>query len=261
MKGEFMNNLLCRQLALDYCCREEEVRDKENHFTEFSFPEGRRRFREEKDCFLKMAIVNGKLLASGNASIIGWCEKEFGKTTGEWFFEPETLRIIDRRLQESGYMIGMLHPFYISETISAADTKDYEIRWYEGEDIEQFRGDRRFKEAYSFCEEAPDVLGVGAVRNGNILGMAGASADSPIMWQIGINVMPEAEGLGIAKMLVRLLKNEILSRGIQPFYGTAISHLASQSVALGSGFHPAWIEFAAKRITTGASGETEILIT
>lgn len=95
------------------------------------------------------------------------------------------------------------------------------------------------------------MLGVGAFRDGKILGMAGASADSPIMWQIGINVMPEAEGLGIAKMLVKLLKNEIIRRGILPFYGTAISHLASQSVALGSGFHPAWIELAAMRASQG----------
>ena len=57
-----MNDILCKQLALDYCCREEDVKDKEHHFTEFSFLEGRRRFREEKDCFLKITIVNGKIL-------------------------------------------------------------------------------------------------------------------------------------------------------------------------------------------------------
>ena len=243
----YINNFLCKQLALDYCCREEDVKDNQHHFTEFSFLEGRRRFREEKDCFLKVTIVNGKILASGNISIIEWLEKEFGNAKGEWFFEPETLRRIDHKLQEAGYKIGMLHPFYIADSISKVDPKEYEIRWYEGKDIEQFHGDERFKEAYSFCTEAPDVLGVGAYKDGEILGMAGASADSPIMWQIGINVMPEAEGLGIAKILVELLKNEIIKRGAVPFYGTAVSHLASQSVALGSGFHPAWIELVSAK--------------
>lgn len=42
--------------------------------------------------------------------------------------------------------------------------------------------------------------------------MAGATSDSDSMWQIGINVMPEAEGLGIGSMLVAVLKNEILKR-------------------------------------------------
>ena len=242
-----MNLFLCRQLALDYCCREEDVRDKENHFTEFSFQEGRRRFREEKDCFLKITVVNGKVLASGDPSIIKWCEQKFEKTAGAWFFEPENLRIIDSRLQESGYKIGMMHPFFISDTISDAGPGEYEIRWFEEDEIGQFRGDERFKNAYSFCEEAPDVLGIGAFRKGMVLGMAGASADSPIMWQIGIDVRPEAEGLGIGKMLVTLLKNEIIRRRILPFYGTAFSHLASQSVALGSGFHPAWVELAATK--------------
>ncbi len=239
-----MNDILCRQLALDYCCSPDDVRDREHHFTEFHFQEGRRRFREEKECCLKITVVNGKILASGEASVIEWCRKEFADASAEWLFEADNLRKIDARLQEAGHRIGMLHPFYVSDEVSEVCPGDYEIRWYEGRSIEQFRGDGRFKEAYSFCGEAPDVLGVGALKDGEILGMAGASADSPIMWQIGINVMQGAEGRGIGKELVGLLKNEIIRRGILPFYGTSISHLVSQSVALGSGFHPAWIELA-----------------
>lgn len=43
--------------------------------------------------------------------------------------------------------------------------------------------------------------------------MAGATSDSDMMWQIGINVMQGAEGLGIGSMLVEILKNEILDLG------------------------------------------------
>ena len=76
--------------------------------------------------------------------------------------------------------------------------------------------------------------------------MAGATSDSDSMWQIGINVMPEAEGLGIGSMLVAVLKNEILKRGKLPFYGTSMSHIASQRVALGAGFVPMWAELYCK---------------
>ena len=89
------------------------------------------------------------------------------------------------------------------------------------------------------------MLGVAAVKDGVILGMAGASADSPHLWQIGINVLPEARGQGIAEMLVSLLRNDVLAAGRLPFYGTSISHLASQRVALKSGFLPAWFELVA----------------
>ena len=72
--------------------------------------------------------------------------------------------------------------------------------------------------------------------------MAGASSDSSSMWQIGINVLPEARGRQIATMLVSLLKNEVLSLGKLPYYGTAMSHIISQRVAIKSRFLPAWSE-------------------
>jgi predicted GNAT family acetyltransferase len=90
------------------------------------------------------------------------------------------------------------------------------------------------------------VLGVAALRKGEIVGMAGASADSPTMWQIGINVEPACRGEGLASLLVTLLKNEILKRGVLPFYGTALSHIASQRTALVAGFLPAWAELVAE---------------
>ena len=104
----------------------------------------------------------------------------------------------------------------------------------------------RFGEAFLFHELPKDEIGVGAYRDGVLLGMAGATSDSDSMWQIGINVMPEAEGLGIGSMLVAVLKNEILKRGKLPFYGTSMSHIASQRVALGAGFVPMWAELYCK---------------
>ena len=93
-----------------------------------------------------------------------------------------------------------------------------------------------------------DEIGIGAYKDGMILGMAGATSDSDMMWQIGINVMPDAEGLGIGSMLVAIIKNEILSRGKLPFYGTSMSHIASQRVALAAGFVPAWAELYCEAI-------------
>ena len=72
--------------------------------------------------------------------------------------------------------------------------------------------------------------------------------DSPVMWQIGINVDPDAKAKGIGKMLVSLLKNEILEMNRLPYYGTSMSHIASQKVALGAGFTPAWAELVTDRI-------------
>ena len=244
-----MNIILCHQLAADFCCAEEDVLARGNHFSEYVPRDGRRRFREGEECYLKIAAVNGKLLFTGDTGIVAWCRERWGMSGAEWIFEAEELRVLDERLRADGRQIAMVHPFYIAgaPTESCAESA-VELRWYRGEEIEAFRGDGRFNEAFSFCPEAPDVLGVAALRGGEIVGMAGASADSPTMWQIGINVAPEARGQGVATLLVTLLKNEILKRGILPFYGTALSHIASQRVALASGFLPAWAELVTEEI-------------
>ena len=78
--------------------------------------------------------------------------------------------------------------------------------------------------------------------------MAGASEDSKIMWQIGINVLEDEKGKGIASFIVQALKNEILNRGKVPFYGTVESHIISQKVALKSGFYPAFAEVKIRKI-------------
>lgn len=78
--------------------------------------------------------------------------------------------------------------------------------------------------------------------------MAGASADSPTFWQIGINVNKEYEGRHIASGLVSILKHDILQKGIVPYYGTSFSNLASQHVAVRAGFEVAWVELITERI-------------
>lgn len=236
-----MNQILARQLAIDFCTDIDSVLSKENVFTEYRRIEGRRIFHEE-ECFLKVAIVNGKILASGKKDIIAWVQDKYKNGNGAWFMDMECLHELEEGLAAFGCRIGQAHPFYIATNKSEVDTKDYNIRIFVGEELEQFRGDNRLGEAFIFVDLPKDEIGVGAYKNGKLLGMAGATSDSDMMWQIGINVMPEAEGMGIGTMLVSILKNEIIDRGKLPFYGTSMSHIASQRVALSAGFVPAWAE-------------------
>lgn len=57
------------------------------------------------------------------------------------------------------------------------------------------------------------------------------------------------QGKGISlNGLVKNIKNEILGRGRLPFYGTSMSHITSQRVALAAGFVPAWAELYCEEI-------------
>ena len=86
------------------------------------------------------------------------------------------------------------------------------------------------------------MLAVVAMDGGKIMGMAGCSADTPELWQIGIDILPEYRGCDVAKTLVTLLRNETFRRGAIPYYGKSLSNLPSWKTALGCGFRPFWIE-------------------
>ena len=255
------------QLALDYCCTPQEAADRENHFTIYEPRKGRRRFEERSRTFLKAVSYRNKLLFTGDEKIIEWCRSKFGNMEAAWFMEPGPMRELDRELEKYGYGIDKIHPFFVprdeileNRSLNCENDNSgncgYEVRLYRGDEIEVFRGDRRFGYAFSFCETAPDVIGAAAVREGEILGMAGASADSDTFWQIGIDITQEARGLGIGKALVTRLRDEILKCDKVPYYGTAVSHTLSQNIAVLSGFRPAWTELTTTD-SAADSGKTE----
>ena len=127
------------------------------------------------------------------------------------------------------------------------------------EQIESFRGDKRYSNALGFSTTRPDVLVLAAypvdedVPDAPAAGespalaypiaMVGLSDDSPIMRQIGIDVLPAWRGAGIASALVRDAARLTLAEGYLPFYGTSPSHMLSQRVALNAGLVPTWWEY------------------
>ena len=125
------------------------------------------------------------------------------------------------------------------------------------EQIESFRGDKRYSNALGFSERRPDVLvlaayavdgagdteGAGIPANADPVAMVGMSDDSPIMRQIGIDVLPAWRGAGIASALVCDAARLTLAEGYLPFYGTSPSHMLSQRVAMNAGLVPTWWEY------------------
>lgn len=241
-----MNPLLIRQLSADFCCTEAEVSDTLHHFSVFMPRPDRRLYQEIRPCLLKIAVVNGKLLFTGREDIIARCRELYQDANAPWFMEITNIAGLNRELAPFGARVRHARPFFTADRCMPVDTAGMEIVRFAPEAIcKRFRGDDRWGEAFGFDEDSPDMIGIGAMIGGELVGMAGASADSPYLWQIGINVIPEARGRNIASTLVALIRNDILDEGRLPFYGTSISHLASQRVALRSGFLPAWFELVA----------------
>ena len=137
------------------------------------------------------------------------------------------------------------------------------VELLEAEQFERFRGDKRYSNALGFSVTRPDVLvlaaypvdenaskapdapaaGESAPALADPIAMVGLSDDSPIMRQIGIDVLPAWRGAGIASVLVRDAARLTLAEGYLPFYGTSPSHMLSQRVAMNAGLVPTWWEY------------------
>lgn len=133
------------------------------------------------------------------------------------------------------------------------------VELLDAEQFERFRGDKRYSNALGFSVTRPDVLVLAAYpvdeqapdtpasgespALADPIAMVGLSDDSPIMRQIGIDVLPAWRGAGIASVLVRDAARLTLAEGHLPFYGTSPSHMLSQRVAMNAGLVPTWWEY------------------
>lgn len=160
-------------------------------------------------------------------------------------FETPHLYVLNEALREHGLAVCMMAEYFLPDidrlTIPSCD---YEMR---------ILGQKDFQELYlpewsnTLCEKRKhlDVLGVGAYRDGRLVGLAGCSADCGNMWQIGVDVLPDFRRQGIAKALTARLTAEILERGKIPFYCAAWCNLPSVRNAVSCGYYPAWVEISA----------------
>ena len=80
-----------------------------------------------------------------------------------------------------------------------------------------------------------------------LLAVAGATANSERMWEMGVNSF--AEGKGYAISVLSALTQEVLHHGKVPYSGTALSHIASQTVSLRAGLVPTFCELTTKKST------------
>lgn len=236
-----MNEILIKQIIEDYSCSKNDVIDDLNHFTVFKVNDGRRKYDHIDECFLRMIVINSKLIFSGKKEVIALVKEKYKDAEGQWILEPENLASLNEILHRFGYRISMIHPFFISETKSDIDSR-YEIEVLNKEQIKQYLDDERFDEAFDSNINCINVLGCMLKHDGEIIGMSGASIDSPYMMQIGVNVVDKYKNNGFGSVLVSKIKNEIIDMGYLPYYQTSFSHISSQKVATNAGFKLAFIE-------------------
>ena len=237
-----LREMLRAQLAADYNCFAEDF-DNNNTLITTRAADPRRRMYEEDDGIASFLIYEDKLVITAEEEFLDAAAEFFEHAESEWAFEVSELSALDRLLAGFGFELGAARVGYIPRSRRLDIDKIEGVELLEGESLDFFRGDKRFSEALLFSRVAPDMLAA-AYKNdrGEILGMAGASRNSASMWEMGVNVVPEARREGIGSMLVAALADEVLKRGRLPYFNCCMSHIAAQRTALAAGLVPAFCE-------------------
>lgn len=223
-----MMAIVYAQLALDYNCEPEDFNKDGIIFTTAQKRNGRREMpfvtpRLEVITMGKSTIVNA------SNGIMPYVKRKFkGKSSYE--------------IMASKLVYGV-NPYFLPSMSNSqyAQNDNYKFTLID-ENIQDLYKYKGFHNAlqYDPNSKRPETLATIANDGNRIVGIACASADSKTMWQIGVDVLPEYQGNGIAVTLVNMLTKETLSRGIVPYYTTDCTNINSQKVAIKCGYFPAW---------------------
>lgn len=246
-----MESAAAKQLSADYCCSADDFFRYENTVTMSELKEGRRQLSEDS-LFFRTATMGMGAVISCNEKMKPLADMLAARFRGTEICSARIIAVLNRELFTHGYCIGTLKHHYLPAApyYPAVRTEGYSLELYEGEDIEKLYGLKGFDNALLYDISSPrrDILAMCAVNGRRIMGIAGASCDSPSMAQIGIDVLPEFRGMGVASALVSSCASEIFRRGLIPYYGTWSGNIVSQRLAAKCGFYPAWCEMYAERI-------------
>lgn len=180
-----------------------------------------------------------------------WVIDVFGDeqdATRDSIFLPEKLGMMSELVSRDQLILRGPYPRFAvshSSLIPVPPPSGYTIRVVDKQGADNISDRDKWGYAiYPDPEETqrPTMLAGIAERDGTVVGVCGASADSDSMWQLGINVEPEHQGYGLSTALVSSVAEAVLEADKLPYYGTSGSNVLSMRTALAVGFKPTWVE-------------------
>lgn len=164
----------------------------------------------------------------------------------EHCFESPNIIALNEKLAEFDYKVCFMAEYFLPDINELKELPcDYEIRVLQPEEFEVYYTEN-WSNALCKSRKHLDKLAVGAFDHRTLVGLSGCSADCEMMYQIGVDVLPEYRKKGIASAITSKLAIETLKLGKVPFYCAAWSNIKSVRNAIKCGFRPAWVELTAR---------------
>lgn len=250
MDNNTILKIALQQSAYDCCCRPEDfLAEKNSVHVSTADDRARRYLKLPHICNLVSYGTN--IVAAGQADLLPEIERFINNVPHiENCFETPGLYPLNRILKRTGAEICFMADYFLPDVDKVFQYSygcAYELRILEPAELAPLYIPQ-WRNALCADRKHLDVLAVGAFDKGELVGLAGCSADCDTMWQIGIDVLPEYRRQGIASALTNRLARETFERERVPFYCAAWSNVKSVRNAIRSGFRPGWIEATAKDI-------------
>ncbi len=242
-----MLKVAMNQSAIELNCCAEDFCSAQDKIVTPACNDGARKYLE-LPFFCQLVSYGGNVVASADERIQPFVKQYIAKYDAVHCFETPSFHVLNGELEKYNHRVCFMAEYYLPDPdIMKKIDCAYELRVLNPED---------FAEYYlpewgnALCERRKqlDMLAVGAFDKGELIGLAGCSADCDSMWQIGVDVLPEYRRNGVAAAVTSHLAFEIMERGKAPFYCVAWSNIKSSRNAIKCGFKPSWIELTAKSI-------------
>jgi GNAT superfamily N-acetyltransferase len=238
--------ILRTTLAADYSCQPSDWLSDEIIVVEARFNEGRRRFPLNAKPFGMMTLGRGVVVAC-SAERMSWAESNLCHLSRDHLFSAPVLASIVNYVAPDQQRLGGPYQMNVcgSDTfrpVAAPAGITFEL--YEREQMAEVYAFVGFDHALSYRPDnpSPDMIAVVARRDAQVVGIAGVGADSDQLWQVGIDVVPQWQGIGLGKALVSRATAAILERGKTPYYVHHVSNVRSGNTARAVGFQWACTE-------------------
>ncbi len=238
------------QLSKDMSCDISDLKKETTTIVNFKELPVRRRFQLPSFPFFIASFGNGVVIST-DEKFFSWSKENLSTLSKADLFHAITLNKINEQLYPVnqflyGPEIKYLYNNHLEKKEIPQTTQGVQFELFNESDIKKLYGLKYFKNALLFETEnnrgRKDILAVCAIKNNVVLGVAGASADSDIFYQIGVDVIEEYRNQGVAKNLVSYLTDEIIKMKKIPYYSTMPYNLISQRTAVSCGYYPAWVE-------------------
>ncbi len=245
-KQESALQIVRKILAADFACAESDFDKAGVTFHLCKEIEGARRFPLPEK-FLAVVTMGRGVVVSCSTERLQWARVNLiNFTPDELFYAPAVALMVNLVAHDNQTIFGPELKY-----ICTLDTfkphsigEDIELNMIDEETIRELYKNNRFSNAlgHQYNPRRPTLLACSAKCDGVIAGLAGASADTDSMWQIGIDTLPEYRNRSIGKALVSRLTQAVFNVGKLPYYSTGTTNIPSRRIAISLGYRPAWVE-------------------